>query len=138
MLQKDISKIDSSEKALKEFGVTMAMLCGLIAAMHAWRTGHTAIGWFAGAVLFLLSGLFQPTKLKILQKIWMSLALLMGWIMTRVILSVIFYLVLTPLAWIAKIFGVDFLRPRAQKSAQSYWVPSKITRSDLDNYKQQF
>lgn len=138
MLQKEISEIDSSEKALKEFGIVLGMLFGLVAAWRAWHFQQLPIICITIAIVFIVFALFGPAKLKTMQRIWMTLALLTGWVMTRVILCLVFYLVLTPIAWLGKIFGQKFLGSHRHRPAKSYWIQSNITRSNLEEYKQQF
>jgi hypothetical protein len=68
----------------------------------------------------------------------MTLAILLGWLMTRIILIILFYLVVTPIGLLAKLSGKDFLNRKFNREAQSYWIPRKATTTDKGNYEKQF
>ena len=68
----------------------------------------------------------------------MGFALILGSIMTRVILSVLFYLVITPIGLISKLSGKDFLDLKFDKSVSSYWIPRKKIIFEKANYEKQF
>jgi hypothetical protein len=68
----------------------------------------------------------------------MTLAVLMGWVMTRVILSVLFFLVLTPIALVAKVAGKRFLDRRHGESADSYWQPHEDHSGERKRYEKQY
>jgi len=68
----------------------------------------------------------------------MTLALLLGWFTSRVILTILFYLVLTPIGFIAKIFGKKFLSLKIDDGAKSYWEKREVKSTDLTEYERQF
>jgi len=45
----------------------------------------------------------------------------MGFVMTRVILAVLFYLIITPISFVSKLFQKDFLNLKIEKEKKSYW-----------------
>ena len=68
----------------------------------------------------------------------MTLAILMGWVMTGVILIILFFLALTPLAITARIFRKKFLDLKIDKSKVSYWdIREKKEIKPMD-YERQF
>lgn len=58
--------------------------------------------------------------------------------MSQVILVVLFYLVITPLGLILKIFGKDLLDLKIEKNKNSYWVPRKVAHKSKESYRKQF
>lgn len=121
-------KVNSQE--LRKFGITFFVVLGLIAGLLWWKgkPGFLNFGgegylYFGGAaVLFLLLGLALPKVLTPFFKVWMGLAFTLGWIMTRVILTILFFLVFTPIGLILKIMGKDILDLKYDKSPKSYWI----------------
>jgi hypothetical protein len=90
------------------------VLCG-IAALLLWRKriGRGEIVGGVGAVLLVL-GLLQPRLLAPISRVWWRFAALLGWFNARVLLSVLFFLVLTPLGLAWKMVGKDpLVRRRA-------------------------
>ena len=69
---------------------------------------------------FLFLSLVAPSILKPIYKIWMIFAVMIGWIMTRLILSVLFYTIITSIGILIRIIGKDFLNLKL-KDQESYW-----------------
>ncbi|MCP4709492.1 MAG: hypothetical protein GY869_12770, partial [Planctomycetes bacterium] len=91
MLLDEIKNIKSTPKDLRNFGLVVGIAAG-IAGGVLWWFAKPAYPWFGGAgLLLIVLGLIAPAPLKPLQKIWMTFAVIMGWIMTRVILFIFFF-----------------------------------------------
>jgi hypothetical protein len=68
---------------------------------------------------------------------WMRLAFILGWINTRIILFIIFYLIFTPIGIVLRIFGIDLLDRKIERDKESYW--KKIEKKDMhSDYQRQF
>ena len=138
MIIEEIKNIKSGKRELRQFGITIAVVLGLLSSWFLWRGKEGGYLLAIIALLFLALGLFLPNLMKPLQKLWMTLAVLLGWLMTRVILIFLFYLVVTPIGLLARICGKDFLNRKFNEEAQSYWIPREATASDKKNYENQF
>ena len=92
----------------------------------------------ASPPIFLFLGLVTPSLLKPIQKVWMSLAIVIGWFVTRVILTVLFYLVVTPIGLVAKLSGKRFLDINFDRGVDSYWIPRETTKFNKRSYENQF
>lgn len=137
MVIDEIKNIKSGRKQLQEFGITIGMVLALIGAYFFWR-GRPAFYWLLiSAAIFFFLGLIWPAALKPLQKIWMSLAVVMGFFMTRLILLILFYLIITPIGFFLKVRGKDLLGLKFDKNAPSYWLPKK-GNPDRTSYEKQF
>lgn len=109
---------------LRRFGLTVGLAFWVVGALVLWR--HPA--WLPlpalfgalGAVLLLLAGL-APILLRPIEWAWMKLANALGWVMTRVVLGLIFVLVFTPAGLIRRLLGKDPLELRFDRRAASYW-----------------
>jgi NhaP-type Na+/H+ or K+/H+ antiporter len=110
----------------------------VIAGIFFWR-GKEAfeILLVSGFVLFVL-GLMIPVVLKPIYWIWMILAIILGWIMTRVILSLLFYLVITPIGTLSRLSGNRFLDLKWDKSKDSYWNSRTTRQRNNEEYERQF
>ena len=138
MIIEEIGNIKSGRSDLRKFGLTMGIVLVLLGGLIWWR-GKDYYYYFLGiAATFILIGAAIPFLLKPIHKFWMILAVLMSWFMTRVILSVLFYLGLTPIGFLAKLFGKDFLGLKFSKNTtHSYWIPKEKVK-DRNNYEKQF
>jgi len=116
MTVEGIKNIESGRKELRKFGLTMGIVLGLLGGLWWWRANPYYSYLFILSIAFLLLGLAVPMLLKPVHKIWMTLAVLMGWLMTRVLLSILFFLVFTPMGLVARLFGKQFLDLKIDKS----------------------
>jgi hypothetical protein len=138
MLIEEIKSIKSGKKELRQFAIIIAIAFGLLGIMLWWR-GKTYYSYiFIIAVAVALSGLTLPAALKPFHKIWMTISILMGWLMTRVILIILFYAILTPIGVLGRLCGKDFLDITVNKDAPSYWVPRDKQNTDKKTYERQF
>jgi len=97
-------------KALRNFGILMACVLLLVGGWLWWKSAATW-PWVLGvAALLALIGQTVPAALKPFYKGWMILALMMGCVMTRVVLTLVYYFVLTPIAFLGRVFGEQFLQ----------------------------
>lgn len=100
-----------------------------------WRRGHTtgALGAAALGGGLLLAGLFVPTRLGPFHRAWMALALAISKVTTPVAMSLVFFLVLTPAALIARLVGYRPLLRRP--GAGTYWHsrPPGERRGDMNH-----
>lgn len=138
MLKEEINNIKEDKTTLRKFGLTVGTVIFLIGIV-LYLTGKSSSVVFGGVgVLLILFGLILPNILKPLNKIWMILALIMGWFMSRVILTILFYFVLTPIGITAKIFGKKFLNLKIDKEVKSYWKKREKTVNEKIDYERQF
>ena len=138
MLKEEFKNIKETKRDLRKFGLTVGGVLLIIGALLLYFEKPSAPYFgIIGAILFL-SGIFSPQILKPLNKIWMGLAIVLGFFMSRLILTLLFYLVLTPIAIIAKLVGKKFMILKYNKSANSYWEKHSIIRKKQIDYERQF
>lgn len=119
-------------KGLREFGlVTGAIVAVLFGLFFPWLLDRPLAlwppqplwPWIIFAVLAVM-GLVTPMALNPVYKIWMRFGLIMSKIMTPLIMSIVFYIVITPVGLFRKVFAKDSLA-RTFDETDSYRVPSK-------------
>ena len=138
MLKEEFKNIRETKKDLRKFGLTVGGVLLIIAALLLYFEKSSAPYFGAiGGILFL-AGIIIPQILKPLNKIWMGLAVVLGFFMSRLILTILFYLVLTPIAFIAKIVGKKFLILKYDKSANTYWEKRTDIQKITVDYERQF
>ena len=138
MLKEELKHIDSSDSAVKKTGLTVGVVLVLISLL-LWYLGKSSFIFFSisGGLLVILALIAIPV-LRPFHKLWMMLALLMGFVMSRVILTLLFYLVLTPIGIIARIVGKKFMPLGFDKRAKTYWEKrSDVAKQQID-YDRQF
>lgn len=137
MLIKEILKIKSGKKELREFGHLVGGVALAVGGLMLWHK-KPLYPWFLGigAALVIL-GTITPFLLKPLQKVWMGFALVMGFVMSRVILFVVFCLVVTPIALVLKLTGKKFLDMSFRDNVETYWKAHRTITGPQD-YENQF
>ncbi len=113
-------------KGLREFGlVTGGIVAVLFGLFFPWLLERPwpLWPWIIFGVLAVLA-LIAPMALNPVYKIWMRFGLMMSKIMTPLIMSIVFYIVITPVGLFRRLFAKDPLA-RTFDDAESYRVPSK-------------
>jgi hypothetical protein len=135
-LTEELARMDRSPKALRRFGFVlggMSILLGLVLlARH--RTG---VPLFVIGALLILTAVLAPNALTYLHKFWIALSLLIGWLMTRVILTLVFFLVVMPIGLLQRLVGRSSVDLRFRTGASSYWQPRQKSFAPAD-YRNQF
>jgi hypothetical protein len=137
-LIEEIKNIKSNKSEWKKFGIMMGVILTLIGLFLFWKRNDYFAYVFLLAALFFISGLFLPSLLKPVFKVWMALSVVMGYMMTRIIMVIIFYLIVTPIGFIASLTGKKFLDMKIDKSVNSYWIVKEKTQKTQNDYEKQF
>ncbi len=91
----------------------------------------------AFGLLLIASGLLFPRMLVVPNRLWMGLAEVLSFIMTRMILGLVFFLLVTPLGLFRRIFGGDSLNRRSARS-DSYWKTYSERQSNPRHYEKMY
>jgi len=116
------------KEGYRKFGITMALVIALLFGLFfPWVFSNNIPYWpWIVAAVFTLLALVLPMKLAVIHKLWMKFGHIIGAVNTKIILSIVFFLVFTPMALLFKLLGKDPLkRDIANKSLTSYWEESK-------------
>jgi Na+(H+)/acetate symporter ActP len=85
--------------------------------------GHPVRLWaFAVAAPLLLLAFVRPSWLRPVNRAWMAFGALGQVVMTFVLMAIIFYGIVTPLAWVRRALGHDVLRLKFEPLATTYWI----------------
>tara|TARA_B100000212_G_scaffold137320_1_gene103473 strand:+ start:258 stop:668 length:411 start_codon:yes stop_codon:yes gene_type:complete len=133
----ELNNIKFGRKDLKNFGFTIGFILLIISVFLFVRERDSSIYFFSLGLIFIGLGIIIPTVLKPAYKIWMSFAVIIGWIMTRIILSVLFYLIISTIGIFARLFGKDFLNLKS-KNNESYWNIRNEENELNQDYEKQF
>jgi|WetSurMetagenome_2_1015567.scaffolds.fasta_scaffold90461_2 hypothetical protein len=137
MLIEEIKNIKSSKKELRNFALTIGIVLILISLIFLIKSKFNLLLFVIGALIIVL-GFTIPKLLLPIQKLWMILAVLLGWLSTRIILGLLFYLVMTPIKYVSKLFGKNFLDLKIDKKQKSYWNYRRRKDFDPLDYEKQF
>tara|TARA_Y100000589_G_scaffold284055_1_gene282666 strand:+ start:22 stop:414 length:393 start_codon:yes stop_codon:yes gene_type:complete len=121
-----------SNKRLREFGLLTGFgFPFLIGWLIPLLTGHGFRVWTLWVgFIGLLFGMTSPRLLYYPYKFWMKLGLTLGWVNSRIILSLAYIIVLLPIAFVMRLLGYDPLRTK-QKREQTYRENRHDYKTDL-------
>ena len=138
VIREELKHLKTEPRDLCKFGLMVGgvfLLLGLWFVFrhkpwHAWF-------WVPGAFLVVF-GALVPKALKQVYIAWMSLALVLGLIVSTLLLTLFYYLVVTPIGLAARLCGKDFLE-RKFSDAPSYWLLRAASgQKPSAEYEQQF
>lgn len=128
----ELKELDISKKSLRKFGIIIGIILITIAIIFLWNSVSWKVMLLTLGGILLLNGIFLPNNLKDIYKIWMGFAFALGWIVSRIILTILFVFILTPLGLLAKLFGKEFLDINFSKKNKSYWIQKKEEAADYE------
>jgi len=135
---KEIKNIKSEKSNLRKFGITIGVILLIIAGFLFWKEKESVQILLTFGVTLCILGIAIPFILKPIYWVWMIFAIILGWFMTRVILSLLFYVVFTSIGLTLRLFGKQFLELRGKKSKKSYWNFRTNEHLQKVTYEKQF
>ena len=125
-----------SKENNKGFGLLFFAVFLIIGLWPTINNGDSpSIIFFLFASIFLILGLINSKILTPLNKAWVKFGEFLGRIIAPIVMAIVYFVVLTPLSIIAKIFGRDFLKVKFSKNSKSYWIKRN---KDLGSMDKQF
>lgn len=123
---------------VRYFSITLAILAVLLAVV-ALAAGKTNTAWIIAVVgvALAISCFFVPRLGRWLYLLWMAITVAVAFVISPIVIAIIFYLVLTPIALFSRLIGKDELRVRKPRSENSHFsdVDHEIT---AESFRRQF
>jgi len=135
-----LEKIGKSTSASdRSFGVMFGCIFIILAALLRFRDKP------AGAQILLVTlscltfavSISRPSLLNTPNRLWMKFSLLLARFISPIILGVLFYILISPLALALRLFGRDELHLKTKNLATN-WQSRKISGYSLDSFKNQY
>jgi len=125
----------ASDRMLRGFGVLCGLLLAAIAARDLRVEGMALrVAVIGGiAILVTVAGVVRPATIRPVFVAAMTLTTPIRLLVSTVLLVIVYYIVLTPIALVARIAGRDMLSRRRRVDATTYWVPKNLP-TDADSY----
>ncbi|MBL8805764.1 MAG: hypothetical protein JNN22_02865 [Rhodospirillales bacterium] len=122
----------------RNFGFVFAGFCALVGTVKFF-TGHPWMAyWFAASAAFLVVALAAPRLLAPANRLWTKLGLVLYHVMNPLVMGLLYFTVITPMALVIRIMGKDLLRMRRDAAAASYWIVRDPPGPEPDTMKRQF
>jgi hypothetical protein len=130
--------IQGTREEVRKFGILFAVVFTAVTVYVRYREMGSWYWFLVAAGGFLLSGHVAPSLLRPLYLGWMRFAYVLGWINTRVLLGIFFYLVLTPVGLVLRMMGKDLLDSKVDRQAVTYWKKREGSRTPPEQYERLF
>jgi hypothetical protein len=129
---------DFKHSSNRSFGLTFAGVFLVIAALSWWRGG--ALWPYLGVVAagFAAAALAMPRILSRPNRLWARFGLLLHRIVNPVVMGLLFFATVTPIALAMRLAGKDFLRLKLDPEAASYWIERNPPGPTPDSMRRQY
>jgi hypothetical protein len=126
-------------KALRQFAAAwLVFFLAFGAHQYLVRRHHEAgVALMSLAVVIGVLGLVKPAAVRWIFVGWMVLAFPIGWVISGLMLLLMFYCVLTPVAVVFRIRGRDLLKRKRAPEGNTFWTP-KAPPQDIRSYLRQY
>lgn len=129
-------QVDDAQARKTAFVVAIVLL--LFAGWNLYRQRLIVAEVLGGiGCLLLLSGLLLPSVARRFHIFWMKVAAILGYVNSRILLSLLFYGVITPYGLVSRLVGRDPLNRRGQ-GRSSYWIPRENSRQAKEQFERLF
>ena len=124
-----------SQSSNKSFGLLFFVVF-LILGLWPLKNGENLNFYFITAsIIFLILGLINSKLLSPLNKSWIKLGEILGIIVAPIVMALVYFVILTPVSLIVRMFGKDLLSLKLLKEKETYWIERK---KSLGSMKKQF
>ena len=116
----------------RNFGVIFFIVFLVISLYPLINSGDIRVWSLLISLIFLILGLFNSKILTPLNKLWFKFGLFLGKIISPIIMTIIFFLVVTPIGFLMRMLGKDLLNLKYNKD-KSYWVEKTGPKNKMKN-----
>ena len=121
-----------SQSSNKSFGI-LFFLVFLIISLWPLKNGNNLNFYFLTAsIIFLILGVLNSKLLSPLNKAWIKFGEILGLIIAPIVMGIVYFVILTPVSLIVRLFGKDLLGLKLIKENETYWIKRKKSRTSMD------
>jgi hypothetical protein len=117
----------------RSFGLVFFVVFLLIAIYPLTNNEEIRIWSIILSLIFLILGLLKSKFLYPLNILWFKFGVFLGKIVSPIIMSIIFFLVVTPIGLLMRLFGKDILHLKLNKKKRTYWIEKSVIKSTMKN-----
>ncbi|MCC5933265.1 MAG: hypothetical protein JJU35_03395 [Balneolales bacterium] len=138
-----LSEIEVSRKKIRGFGWVMLFVPGILIPLALswfadWSVTNAAVIFSVIGLLLFVFSMLKPNAMRGVYKTWMLLALLMALFTTKITISLVYFLVMTPIGLYRQFRNGDPLSMNADDRMESYWVDRKPIIREPQSYEKQY
>ena len=119
----------------RSFGILFFIVFLALSLWPLTKNGELNIYLLSIAIIFLVLGLINSKILSPLNRTWIKFGEILGRIIAPIVMAIIYFIILTPISLIVRIFGKDLISLKFKKDLNSYWIKRN---KDLGTMDKQF
>ena len=116
----------------RSFGLLFSIVFLALALWPLTKKGEINLYLVSIALIFLILGLLNSKILSPLNKWWIKLGEILGRIIAPIVMGIIYFLILTPISLLVRLFGKDLIGMKFSNDIKSYWVKRKKHLGSMD------
>jgi hypothetical protein len=118
--------------------ITLSIILGVVVYRRSGLSlrGECILAAVAAIGMFSVFGLFWPWLIRPMYQVWHVITFPVGWFVSHLLLGVIFFLLITPLAVLLRLLGKDAMQRKFDRNASSYWETKVGERKGSDYFRQ--
>jgi hypothetical protein len=131
---------DPTKKQLNQFGFVWLGFVAFFGAVAFFKFGNPTVAkvlWVMAVVVPII-GWLVPAFMRLVFVGMSYLAWPIGFVVSHVVLAIVYYLVITPLGLVMRVFGYDPMKKRFDSQTASYWIARDGKATEPKRYFRQF
>jgi hypothetical protein len=121
-----MEKTKTGKRELRSFGLIVGGCFAIIAFAPRILRGENPRVWaLVPAVLLVATALILPLALRSFHGFWMTIGEGLGWLNTKILLTLLYYFMIVPIGMILRVSGSDPMKRKLEQNAQTYRIPRK-------------
>ena len=131
-------EFSANKQSDKNFGLVFAVVFLIIAILQYYSSGSTNYILISFATICTILAIFITSVLRPFNRLWLKFGLLLNKIMSPIIMSIVFFLVVTPIGICMRLFGKRPLDIGFEPKQNTYWLPYTSGNDEHDSMNNQF
>lgn len=130
---------EPSGREMTILALIFLVIPGVIGSYYAfWKHSPNGYIWMAAGGVLCLARLVPPL-FRLIYRLWIQFSVVLGFFVSRILLTIIFFLVITPTGLIMKLVGKDPMDRKLDPNASSYWIRrDQEANGSIERYEKQF
>ena len=121
-----------TQSSNRSFGILFFVVF-LIISLWPLKNGNTLNFYFlVASIIFLILGAFNSKLLSPLNKAWIKFGEILGLIIAPIVMGIVYFVILTPVSLIVRLFGKDLLGLKLLKKNETYWMKRNKKLTSMD------
>ena len=116
----------------RSFGLLFFVVFLVIAFWPLTKKSEINLYLISIALIFLVLGLLNSKILSPLIKAWIKLGEILGRIVAPVVMAIVYFIILTPISLLVRLFGKDLIGMKFSNDIKSYWIKRKKNLGSMD------